>query len=109
MDPELRNDLSALFLVRVRPPVVEEVEVIPVVIDDMQVNLAQGTERDFFLDRLVKLCAEMGTAVARGAQSACIIVGAEFPPGGGPEAMAPRRSNSSTAGHIDRQRRAGDS
>jgi poly-gamma-glutamate capsule biosynthesis protein CapA/YwtB (metallophosphatase superfamily) len=81
VDPELRNDLSALFLVRVRPPFVETVEVIPVVIEGMQVNLAQGAERDFFLARLVKLGAEMGTTVAKGAQSACITVMREAPAG----------------------------
>ncbi|HEV8573694.1 MAG TPA: CapA family protein [Dehalococcoidia bacterium] len=61
VDPELRNDLSALFLVRVRPPVVEKVMVIPVAIHHMQVNLAQGAESDFFVGRLAQLSSEMGT------------------------------------------------
>jgi poly-gamma-glutamate capsule biosynthesis protein CapA/YwtB (metallophosphatase superfamily) len=96
VDPELRNDLSAVFLVRVRPPVVEEVEVIPVAIEDMQVNLAEGAERDFFLARLAKLGVEMGTTVARGAQSARVTVMREAGAGDrrapGPTTSAPSRS-----------------
>jgi poly-gamma-glutamate synthesis protein (capsule biosynthesis protein) len=63
VDPELRNDLSALFLVRVLPPRVLGVELVPVHIHDMQVTLAAGGERDWFTRRMSELCGEMGTAV----------------------------------------------
>ena len=64
VDEHLRNDLSALFLVRVRPPVIEEVEVVPVRIDELQVNLARGRDRDGFVECFRARCAELGT-VAR--------------------------------------------
>ena len=64
VDPHLRNDLSALFLMRVAPPVVESVEVVPVQIADMQVNLARGHGRDWFVQRFTTRCAELGTTVS---------------------------------------------
>lgn len=63
VDPYLRNDLSALFLVRFRGRLVERIDLIPVKIDDMQVNVAHGDERRWFIDRFTRLCSEMGTAV----------------------------------------------
>ena len=65
VDPELRNDLSALFRFTVRPPQVVAVEAIPVVIDDMRVHLARGTQRERFLRNLTTLCSEMGTRVTQ--------------------------------------------
>lgn len=64
VDPELRNDLGALFLLSVRESAVESLEIIPVKIDEMQVNRAAGAERDWFVRRLRRLCLEMGTEVA---------------------------------------------
>lgn len=64
VDPHLRNDLSALFLVRVRPPVVEDVEIVPVRIADLQVNLARGAEHEWFVRRFTARCDELDTAVA---------------------------------------------
>ena len=63
VDGDLRNDLSALFRVTVQPPQVVGVEAIPVVIDDMRVNLAQGTQREWFHRNLAALCSERGTRV----------------------------------------------
>ncbi|HUL04345.1 MAG TPA: CapA family protein [Gemmatimonadales bacterium] len=63
VDPELRNDLSAVFLVRVRPPLVEAVDVVPVRIGDLQVNLARDPDRSWFLERFSRHCAEFGTRV----------------------------------------------
>ena len=63
VDFRLRNDLSALFLVKIRIPFVDRIELIPVKIDDMQVNVAHGDELRWFIDRFVKLCSEMGTRV----------------------------------------------
>lgn len=58
---ELRNDLSALFLVRIESSSLVRVELIPVSISKMQVNLAAGQDREWFVQRLRSLCAEMGT------------------------------------------------
>lgn len=64
VDPHLRNDLSALFLVRLRPPVIDEVEILPVRIADLQVNVARGRERDWFVSRFRARCAELDADVA---------------------------------------------
>ncbi len=72
VDPWERNDLSALFLLQARPPLVEAIQVVPVRIEEMQVNLAQGREREWFVRRFVGLCAEMGTAVQVGAEGLVI-------------------------------------
>jgi poly-gamma-glutamate synthesis protein (capsule biosynthesis protein) len=63
VDPDLRNDLSALFLLRAAPRQVLELALVPVQIGEMQVNLAQGREREWFLRRLGELCAEFGTTL----------------------------------------------
>jgi poly-gamma-glutamate capsule biosynthesis protein CapA/YwtB (metallophosphatase superfamily) len=63
VDGALRNDLSVLFRVTVQPPQVVGVEAIPVVIDDMRVNLARGTQREWFHRNLAALCSERGTRV----------------------------------------------
>lgn len=63
VDPRLRNDLSALFLVRLHPPAVESVEMIPVQIADRQVNLARGREREWFVHRFRARCAELDVNV----------------------------------------------
>jgi poly-gamma-glutamate synthesis protein (capsule biosynthesis protein) len=65
VDSELRNDLSALFRVTIRPPEVMGLEAIPVAIDDMRVNVARGTSRAKFLRHLTTLCAELDTGVAQ--------------------------------------------
>ncbi len=65
VDSELRNDLSALFRVAIRPPEIESVEAIPVSIDDMRVSLAHGTNRARFLRHLTALCSELGTEVGQ--------------------------------------------
>jgi poly-gamma-glutamate synthesis protein (capsule biosynthesis protein) len=63
VDPDLRNDLSALFLLRIAPPVIERLALLPVHIDHCQVNRAHGRERAWFARRITALCAELGTAV----------------------------------------------
>lgn len=64
VDPHLRNDLSALFVVRASPPAVEAIEIVPVQISDMQANLARGIERDWFVRRFRTRCAELDVDVA---------------------------------------------
>lgn len=65
VDRGLRNDLSAVFLLTATPPTVQEIEVVPVRIDDLQVNLARGRDRDWFLDRFNARCADVGTDVVQ--------------------------------------------
>jgi hypothetical protein len=62
VDQHLRNDLSALFLVRVRPPLVEDVQIVPVRIDDLQASMARDPDRAWFLERFGSHCAEFGAA-----------------------------------------------
>ena len=66
VDGGLRNDLSALFFLRVAPTGVKDVELLAVQIDNMQVNLARGAAREWFVRRLAMLCAEMGTEQSAG-------------------------------------------
>jgi poly-gamma-glutamate synthesis protein (capsule biosynthesis protein) len=66
VDATLRNDLSALFLVRITPPGTKDVELVPVQIDNMQVNVAQGAARELFVRQFTTLCAEMGTKLVAG-------------------------------------------
>jgi poly-gamma-glutamate synthesis protein (capsule biosynthesis protein) len=84
VDPELRNDLSGLFLLRARPPTIERIDVIPVAIGRCQVNRARGEERDCFIERFTALSAERGTAVLATDEALTIPVGAA--PGRGAEA-----------------------
>jgi len=74
VDRYLRNDLSALFRLYVRPPLIERVELIPVKISDMQVNRARGAERERFVGRFRELCAEMETRVDVTDSRVCIDV-----------------------------------
>ncbi|HEX5991475.1 MAG TPA: CapA family protein [Thermomicrobiales bacterium] len=76
VDPELRNDLSGLFLLRARPPAITRIDVIPVAISRCQVNRARGTERDWFVERFTGLCAERGTAVLATDEALMVPVGA---------------------------------
>ena len=77
---ELRNDLSALFRVTIRPPEVMGLEAIPVAIDDMRVSLARGTQREWFRRNLASLCAERGTRVVEQAEGPALsILPAEEP------------------------------
>ena len=63
VDERERNDLSALLLIHIAPPVVQGLDLAHVQISDMQVNLARGREREWFVQRLTRLCREMGTEV----------------------------------------------
>ena len=84
VDPELRNDLSGLFLIRVQPPADARIDIVPVVIGRCQVNRARGAERDWFVERFTALRAERGTAVLATDEALTVSVGAA--PGRGAEA-----------------------
>lgn len=64
VDPHLRNDLSALFLVRAHPPAVESVEIVPVHIADNMVSRARGAAREWFVHRFRTRCAELDVELA---------------------------------------------
>jgi poly-gamma-glutamate capsule biosynthesis protein CapA/YwtB (metallophosphatase superfamily) len=75
VDPELRNDLSALFLLRVSSAGIEGLDLIPVVIADCQVNRAHGEERRWFQHRIKRLCDEFGTALDEHAEGLSVRLG----------------------------------
>ena len=64
VDPDLRNDLGALFLLHAREGRVDEVALMPLRIDDMSVRRATGEDREWFVRRITRLCAELGTSIA---------------------------------------------
>ena len=64
VNPLLRNDYSALFLVCVSKEGVHRLQLIPVIIKDMQVNKAYGKEYQAIIDRIRKLSQEFGTKVS---------------------------------------------
>jgi poly-gamma-glutamate synthesis protein (capsule biosynthesis protein) len=63
VDPELRNDLGALFVVHARPGSIDDVALVPLRIGDMRVSRLEGAEREWFIERIRRLCAELGTEV----------------------------------------------
>ena len=74
VDPKLRNDLSALFLMRARAAVLERIDLVPVAIGRRQVNRARGVERAWFAERFTTLCAELGTEVLAADEKLTILV-----------------------------------
>lgn len=66
VDPELRNDFSALFLLRCAPPAVERIGIVPALIEDMHVSRATGTIRSAIVQRLGDLSAELGSTIVDG-------------------------------------------
>ena len=81
VDPELRNDLSGLFLLRAWPPAIDWIDVIPVAISHCQVNRARGADRDEFGERFSTLCAELGTNVLDAGEALTVPVTATPWPG----------------------------
>lgn len=64
VDPMLRNDQSLFFAVTVDKNGPQSVTVAPVVIKDMQVNTATGSEKDEILKRIQQLSQEFGTIIS---------------------------------------------
>jgi poly-gamma-glutamate capsule biosynthesis protein CapA/YwtB (metallophosphatase superfamily) len=81
VDPELRNDLSGLFLLRAWPPALAWIDVIPVTISRCQVNRARGAERAWFSERFTALSAELGTDVLVAGEALTVPVTATPWPG----------------------------
>ncbi len=63
VDPDLRNDFSALFLLRIAPPAIEQIEIVPAIIDHMRVTRATDRARELIGRRLTDLSAELGTTL----------------------------------------------
>jgi len=78
VDARLRNDLGALFLVRLHGPRVDHVRLIPTCIHHMQVNRATGDDRRWFVRRMERLCREVGTSLVV-EQDGSVIVAPDRP------------------------------
>jgi poly-gamma-glutamate capsule biosynthesis protein CapA/YwtB (metallophosphatase superfamily) len=63
--PKLRNDWSFLFKVSLEGSEFRRLELFPVTLHYMRVQLAKGKEREAILDRMERLSGEMGTAFVR--------------------------------------------
>ncbi|MDF3017608.1 MAG: hypothetical protein K0R44_2833 [Thermomicrobiales bacterium] len=73
------NDLSALFLLRTRPPAIERIDIVPVAIGRCQVNHARGADGAWLCQRFTALSAELGTEVR--AADGALTIGVGVPPG----------------------------
>jgi poly-gamma-glutamate capsule biosynthesis protein CapA/YwtB (metallophosphatase superfamily) len=71
VDPRLRNDLGLLWLVRVAPGVVVDVEVVPLRLTPARTDLAVGEDRAWIEARLTAACVEWGTTVATAGTGSC--------------------------------------
>ncbi len=64
VDPALRNDQGLLFFVAINKERVKQVELTPLFISNMQVNVAQGGEKKEIAEKIKRLSAELGTAIS---------------------------------------------
>lgn len=74
VEEDLRNDLSALFMVEVRDRRIERLELVPVQICDRQVNQARGAARERFVRDFTAGCAALGTPVADNAGARALAI-----------------------------------
>lgn len=65
VDPQLRNDQQLLFIVRASSQGIESIELVPLLIRHMQVNLAEGEEFSEISKRVRRLSASFGTSIER--------------------------------------------
>lgn len=72
VDDELRNDLSALFLLEIASGEVRRLELLPVRIRGCQVWRARGEERAWFVERTARLCAQLGSELESLAEPASV-------------------------------------
>jgi len=63
IDPELRNDRSFLFEFEIKDKKIERLRLIPVVIQDMQVNLAVNYDKKSTIARMQYLSSRFGTKI----------------------------------------------
>lgn len=64
IDPVLRNDQSILVFVTVDKKEVKQVKVIPLIISNMQVNQAEGSEASSILKKIQALSVELSTQIS---------------------------------------------
>jgi poly-gamma-glutamate capsule biosynthesis protein CapA/YwtB (metallophosphatase superfamily) len=64
VDEQLRNDRSFLFQVTIADKEIKAVQLIPVIIQNMQVNVAQGEEAHAILSHMQQLSGEFGTKIS---------------------------------------------
>lgn len=64
VDPVYRNDRSFLFLCEAGRHVIHQLKLVPVVISNMQVNMASGNEYDWLLKRIREICQPFGTIIS---------------------------------------------
>lgn len=64
VDPVYRNDRSFLFLCEAGRHVIHLLRLVPVVISNMQVNLATGNEYEWLLKRIREISQQFGTVVS---------------------------------------------
>jgi poly-gamma-glutamate synthesis protein (capsule biosynthesis protein) len=64
VDPYLRNDRSFFFLCEIGKSGVNKLSLFPVLIKNMQVNLATGEDYSWCMRRIKKLSAEFGTVIS---------------------------------------------
>jgi poly-gamma-glutamate synthesis protein (capsule biosynthesis protein) len=65
VDPRLRNDQQLLFIVRATSQGIESIELVPLLIRSMQVNLAEGDEFEEISERARRLSSRFGTKTER--------------------------------------------
>jgi poly-gamma-glutamate synthesis protein (capsule biosynthesis protein) len=65
IDQRLRNDQTFLFLVTLSKNKIEKIDLIPGLINRMQVNKAHGNEFEEIADKMIKLSEEMGTEIVK--------------------------------------------
>ncbi len=79
IDPLLRNDQSFLYRITIEQCnnsiTIKQIQLIPLIIANMQVNVAKGKERQQILKRMQKLSAEFGTFID---DNGCITMPAHF-------------------------------
>lgn len=61
IDPILRNDIGALFLVSYADKKITKLEIVPTLISNYQVNLAMGSDFEFIAKRLTEQSLKFGT------------------------------------------------
>jgi poly-gamma-glutamate capsule biosynthesis protein CapA/YwtB (metallophosphatase superfamily) len=65
VDPVLRNDRSCLFQISFEGGSLQRIELVPVTLSFARVNIACEEEFDAICVRMIKLCGELGTPLAR--------------------------------------------
>ena len=68
VDADLRNDHSFFYIVKVSKQGVEQIELVPVLIDNCQVNVAAADDFDWCIHRIQELSAPFGTVISAGGE-----------------------------------------